>query len=128
MKPEMRNPQSELVLQGVHGRKVHRVAHALPGSQLLVPETTQRPAGSTPPFSDLKRTMAQTNNQMSKSRCVQSKAQARQKNSHWLMLKLNTKFYHKLLHVTATPKCNIRCTSELEVVMVGQFTTLYQSS
>lgn len=54
MTHEMRDPQSELVWQGVRGRMAHRAARALPGSRLPAPETMPHPAGSTPPFFDLK--------------------------------------------------------------------------
>lgn len=53
MTHEMRDPQSELVWQEVHGRTARRAARALPGSQLPAPGTTPHPAGSTPPFFDL---------------------------------------------------------------------------
>lgn len=54
MTHEMRDPQSELVWQGAHGRTAHRAARALPGSRSPAPGTMPRPAGSTPPSFDLK--------------------------------------------------------------------------
>ena len=52
----MRDPQSELVWQGVRGRTARRAARALPGSRSPAPGTMPHPAGSTPPSFDLKRT------------------------------------------------------------------------
>lgn len=56
-----KNPQSELVWQGVRGRIARRAARALPGSLLPAPGTMQHPAGSTPPFSDLNKTWLEQN-------------------------------------------------------------------
>lgn len=56
MTHEIRNPQSELVWQGVRGRMARRVARALPGNQLPAPGTMPHPAGSIPPFFDLNET------------------------------------------------------------------------
>lgn len=55
----MRNPQSELVWQVVHGRTARQAARVLPGNQWPAPEKTSRPAGSTPPFFDLNQSQFQ---------------------------------------------------------------------